>query len=104
LFLMAVAPVLPWRKTTMDVLRGRLAVPATIGVAVVVVCALAGLRGVEPLLVFGLGAFAASSAGRALVLSVRQAWRASRAAGAPPARAVVAGWRGLLGRANGGMI
>ncbi len=31
LFLMAVAPALPWRKTTVEVMRGRLAVPAAIG-------------------------------------------------------------------------
>ncbi len=104
LFLMAVAPALPWRKSSLEVLRGRLAVPATLGVLVVVGCVLAGVRGLEPLVVFGLGAFAAGSAGRALALSVRQAWRSSRAAGSSPARAALAGWRGLVGRANGGMI
>jgi cytochrome c-type biogenesis protein CcmF len=104
LFLMAVAPALPWRKTSVEVMQGRLAVPAAIGVTVVVACVLGGVHGVEPLLAFGLGAFAAASAGRALVLSVRGAWRTSRAAGASPARAVLAGWRGLVGRANGGMV
>ncbi len=104
LFLMAVAPALPWRKTTVEVMQGRLAVPAAIGVLVVVVCVLAGIHGVEPLLAFGLGAFAASSAGRALVLSVRGAWRGARSAGYPPGRSVLAGWRGLVGRANGGMV
>ena len=104
LFLMAVAPALPWRKTTVEVMRGRLAIPAAFGVAVVVVCVLAGVRGVEPLLAFGLGAFAAASAGRALVLSVRGAYRGARGHGAPSARAVLAGWRGLVGRANGGMV
>jgi len=104
LFLMAVAPALPWRKTTVEVMRGRLAVPAAMGVAVVVLCVAGGIHGLEPLMAFGLGAFAAASAGRALVLSVRGAWRGARASGAPPARAVLAGWRGLVGRANGGMI
>jgi cytochrome c-type biogenesis protein CcmF len=104
LFLMAVAPALPWRKTTVEVMRGRLAVPAALGVAVVVACVAGGIHGLEPLLAFGLGAFAAASAGRALVLSVRGAWRGARTSGAPPARAVLAGWRGLVGRANGGMI
>ena len=33
LFLMAVAPALPWRKSTAEIMRGRLAVPAAIGVA-----------------------------------------------------------------------
>ena len=104
LFLMAVAPALPWRKTTVEVMRGRLAVPAAIGVAVVVACVLAGIRGIEPLLAFGLGAFAAASAARALALSVRGAFRSARSAGAPAARAVLAGWRGFVGRANGGMV
>ena len=104
LFLMAVAPALPWRKTSVEVMRGRLAVPAALGVVTVAVCVLAGIHGVEPLLAFGLGAFAAASAGRALVLSVRGAYRTSRSAGATPARSVLAGWRGFVGRANGGMV
>ena len=104
LFLMAVAPALPWRKSTAEVMRGRLAVPAAIGVIVVVACVAGGITGIEPLLAFGLGAFAASSAARALVLSVRGAWRTARGAGASPGRAVLAGWRGFVGRANGGMV
>ena len=101
---MAVAPALPWRKTTVGVMRGRLAVPASVGVLVLVACVLAGVRGIEPLLAFGLGAFAAASAGRALVLSVRGAYRSSRAAGLSSGRAALAGWRGFVGRANGGMV
>jgi cytochrome c-type biogenesis protein CcmF len=104
LFLMAVAPALPWRQSSAAVMKGRLAVPAVIGVTVVVACVLGGITGVEPLLAFGLGAFAAASAGRTLVLSVRGAWRSARLAGATSSRAVLAGWRGLVGRANGGMI
>ncbi len=104
LFLMAVAPALPWRKTTVEVMRGRLAVPAAVGVTVVVACVLAGVHGVEPLLAFGLGAFAAASAGRALTLSVRAAYRGARASGASSARAGLTGWRGFVGRANGGMV
>ncbi len=104
LFLMAVAPALPWRKTTVGTMRARLAVPAATGVAVVVACVAAGVRGVEPLLAFGLGGFAAATAVRSLVLSVRGAWLGARALGAGPARAVLSGWRGLVGRANGGMI
>lgn len=104
LFLMAVAPALPWRKTSVEVMRGRLAIPAAIGVVTVVVCVLAGGHGIEPLLAFGLGAFAAASAGRALFLSVRGAYRTSRSAGAAPVRSVAAGWRGFVGRANGGMV
>ena len=104
LFLMAVAPALPWRKSSAEVMRGRLAIPAAIGVLVVVGCVIGGIDGIEPLLAFGLGAFAAASAGRALVLSVRGAWRRARASGQSPARATLAAWRGLVGRANGGMV
>jgi cytochrome c-type biogenesis protein CcmF len=46
-----------------------------------------GTRGVGTVLIFGLGAFAAGSAVRQLVLAARRQ-----------------GWRGLVGRANGGMI
>ena len=105
LFLMAVAPALPWRKTTLEVMRGRLAVPGRFR---------GGRRG-------GLRArrdprassrcwpsasapSPPASAVRALVLSVRGAWRGARRAGAAPARAALAGWRGFVGRANGGMV
>ena len=104
LFLMAVAPALPWRKSTLEVMRGRLVVPAAMGVIVVTICVLAGVHGLEPLLAFGLATFAGGSAGRALVLSVRGAYRAARSNGASPARSALDGWRGLVGRANGGMV
>jgi cytochrome c-type biogenesis protein CcmF len=87
LFLMAIAPVLPWRKASAELLRHRIQWPAWIAVITVVACVVAGVRGLNPLLAFGLGAFAAGSAGRQLVLATRRQ-----------------GWRGLLGRANGGMI
>jgi cytochrome c-type biogenesis protein CcmF len=93
LFLMSVAPALSWRKVDAGVLWHRLAVPAWCGVLVVVGCVIGGVRGLEPLLGFGLGAFAGASAIRSLVLSVRTSLRHG------------AGWlRGLVGRANGGMI
>jgi cytochrome c-type biogenesis protein CcmF len=104
LFLMAVAPALPWRKASLEVVRGRLTAPAAAGVAVVVACVAAGVRGLEPLAAFGLGAFAGGSALRALGLSVRGAWQGARRGGAEPFRAALAGWRGLVGRANGGMV
>jgi cytochrome c-type biogenesis protein CcmF len=93
LFLMAVAPALSWRKINAAVLWQRLAVPAWAGVLTVVLCVAFGLRGLAPLVGFGLGAFAAATAMRALVLSVR-ATRARH----------VGWWRGLIGRANGGMV
>ena len=87
LFLMAVAPALPWRKASGELLRTRLQVPAWVAAGVVVACVAAGLRGLAPLLAFGLGAFAAAAAVRQLVLSFRRN-----------------GGRGLVGRANGGMV
>ena len=93
LFLMAVAPVLSWRKINGPVLWQRLAIPVWIGVGTVVLCVAFGLRGIGTLVGFGLGAMAAATAARALVLSVRAAH--ARHVGL---------WRGLVGRANGGMI
>ena len=93
LFLMAVAPVLSWRKMSGQVLWQRLAIPVWIGVGTVVLCVAFGLRGFATLIGFGLGAMAAATAGRALVLSVRGAHTRH-----------VGWWRGLVGRANGGMV
>ncbi|MGI9033615.1 MAG: heme lyase CcmF/NrfE family subunit [Acidimicrobiales bacterium] len=93
LFLMAVAPALPWRKASGEVLSRRLMGPAWAATLVVAACVAAGLRGFAPLLAFWLGAFAAGAAVRQLVLSAR----AARRQGSPA-------WRGLLGRANGGMV
>ena len=87
LFLMAVAPALPWRKASGELLRTRLQWPAWAATAVLVACVASGLRGLGTLLAFGLGAFAAAAAARQLVLSGRRN-----------------GLRGLLGRANGGMV
>ena len=87
LFLMAVAPVLPWRKASTELLRRRLLWPAVTAVAVLVACVVGGVRGLNPLLAFGLGGFAGASALRQVVLATRRQ-----------------GWRGFVGRANGGMI
>lgn len=87
LFLMAIAPVLPWRKASGELLRHRLFWPAWVGVAAMLLSVIVGARGVTTVVAFGLGGFAAGSAGRQLVLATRRQ-----------------GLRGLLGRANGGMI
>ncbi len=87
LFLMAVAPVLPWRKASAELLRHRLLWPAVAAVATLVVCVAGGVRGLLPLIAFTLGAFAAGSALRQLVLATRRN-----------------GLRGLVGRTNGGMV
>ena len=87
LFLMAVAPALPWRKASTETLSQRLLWPSWFGVGVVVACVAGGVRGLVPLVAFGLGAFAAAAAIRQVVLATRRN-----------------GWRGLVGRTNGGMI
>ncbi|MGA3217753.1 MAG: cytochrome c-type biogenesis CcmF C-terminal domain-containing protein [Acidimicrobiales bacterium] len=87
LFLMAVAPVLPWRAASGELLRQRLLWPAAAAAAVLLACVAAGLRGAWPLVVFALGTFAGASALRQLLLAVRR--------GGPG---------GLLGRSGGGMI
>jgi len=93
LFLMAVAPALPWRKASGELLSTRLIVPAWVAGITVVACVAAGLRGLDTIACFGLGAFAAAAAVRQLVLATRR----SLADGAGV-------WRGLSGRANGGMV
>jgi cytochrome c-type biogenesis protein CcmF len=87
LFLMAIAPVLPWRKASMETLRTRLIWPAWMGTGALVLAVLLGARGLAPLLAFFLAGFAAGSAVRQLALATRRQ-----------------GMRGLLGRTNGGMI
>jgi cytochrome c-type biogenesis protein CcmF len=93
LFLMAVAPALPWRKASNGVLRDRLLVPAWIGGLTLAVLVAFGMRSVAALLAFALGAFAGAAALRQLVIAAR----AARRAGEP-------WWRGVSGRANGGMV
>jgi cytochrome c-type biogenesis protein CcmF len=87
LFLMAIAPVLPWRKASMETLQQRLIWPAWIGTGVLAFAVVVGARGLAPLLAFFLAGFAGGSALRQLVLATRRQ-----------------GWRGLVGRTNGGMI
>jgi cytochrome c-type biogenesis protein CcmF len=87
LFLMAVAPALPWRKASTETLSQRLLWPAWFGVGVVVACVAAGTRGLVPLAAFGMAAFAGGAAVRQVILATRRN-----------------GWRGFVGRTNGGMI
>jgi cytochrome c-type biogenesis protein CcmF len=87
LFLMAVAPVLPWRKASAEVLADRLFWPAVAAVAAVATAMAFGGRGIYPVLTFALGGFAAGAALRQIVLATRRQ-----------------GWAGFLGRTNGGMI
>jgi len=87
LFLMAVAPVLPWRKASTELLSQRLFWPAWVGVASLAFAVAVGATGWQPLIAFGLGGFAAGAALRQIVLATRRQ-----------------GWRGFVGRANGGMV
>lgn len=87
LTLMAIAPVLPWRKASGELLSQRLFWPAWCGIGALAVSVFVGATGFAPLLAFGLGGFATGSALRQVVLATRRQ-----------------GWRGLVGRANGGMI
>ena len=57
LFLMAIAPVLPWRKASGELLRHRLLWPAWIGVGAMVLAVVVGARGFAPVLAFGLGGY-----------------------------------------------
>jgi cytochrome c-type biogenesis protein CcmF len=93
LFLMAVAPALPWRKASKGVLRDRLLVPAWAGGLTLAVLVATGVRSLAALLAFGLGAFGGAAALRQLALAARNA----RRTGLP-------WWRGVVGRANGGMV
>ena len=87
LFLMAVAPVLPWRKASAEVLADRLFWPTVAAVAVVAGAVGLGARGLFPVLTFALGGFAGGAALRQVVLATRRQ-----------------GWGGVVGRTNGGMI
>ena len=87
LFLMGIAPVLPWRKASAEVLSERLFWPAWCAVGALAVAVLSGAEGLVPLVAFTLAGFAAGSAGRQLVLATRRQ-----------------GLAGLVGRANGGMV
>jgi cytochrome c-type biogenesis protein CcmF len=93
LLLMAVGPALPWRKADATTLGRRLLVPAWVGTLVVVGCVVGGIRGLGVLVAFGLGGFAAAANVRQLVLASRAARRHG-----------VSAWRGVTGRANGGMV
>jgi cytochrome c-type biogenesis protein CcmF len=78
LFLMAIAPALPWRATSGDVLRRRLLVPAAVGVAVMVVTVVFWTRSLTTVVAFGLAAFAVAGIGRETFVAVRARRRADR--------------------------
>ena len=87
LFLMAIAPALPWGRADSGVLSRSLLAPAATGAAAMVVAVAVGSRGWAPTLAVGLGGFAAGGALRPLLRAVRSG-----------------GLWGLLGRSSGGMV
>ena len=87
LFLMAVAPVLSWSRDSSKLIGERLLAPAVGAVGVLVACVALGVRSLGALCAFSLAAFAAGTALKQLVESVRHR-----------------GWRGLTGGSGGGMV
>ena len=87
LFLMAVAPLLPWSGAAAPLLSRRLLGPMWVATAALVAAAVLGGRGWAPMLAFGLGGFAGGAALQQLAAAVRRHRL-----------------RGLVGRTNGGMV
>lgn len=87
LFLMAVAPALPWRETTAETLGNRLFWPAWVGAGALVLAVVLGVDTWASLAAFGLGGFAGGAALRHLAVAVRRR-----------------GLGGLTGRSSGGMV
>ena len=87
LFLMAIAPALPWGRADSGALSRGLLTPAATGAVAMVVAVAIGSRGWAPTLAVGLGGFAAGGALRPLLRAVRSQ-----------------GLWGLLGRSSGGMV
>ena len=71
LFLMAIAPALPWGRADSGVLSRGLLAPAATGAAAMGVAVAVGSRGWAPTLAVGLGGFAAGGALRPLLRAVR---------------------------------
>jgi len=100
LFLMAVAPALPWRAASGELLRRRLIVPAWIGVATMVVALLLGADGVAQVLTFGLAGFALAGVARQFAVGIRARRRAH---GESPPAALLGAVRGNP-RLYGGLV
>ncbi|SEU20121.1 heme lyase CcmF/NrfE family subunit [Stigmatella erecta] len=71
LFLMGVGPMLPWGTPDKAAVRRQFLIPAGVGLAVTALCYGLGLRGVYPLLTFGLAGFVTLITLRELVAPVR---------------------------------
>jgi cytochrome c-type biogenesis protein CcmF len=71
LFLMGVGPMLPWGTPDKAAVRRQFLIPAGVGLAVTALCYGLGLRGVYPLLTFGIAGFVTVITLRELVAPVR---------------------------------
>jgi cytochrome c-type biogenesis protein CcmF len=78
LFIMAVAPALPWRATSGEVLRRRLLVPAAVAVAVMLVTVVFWTRSLTTVLAFGFAALAVGGIVRETFVAARSRRRADR--------------------------
>ena len=97
LFLMAVAPALPWRAANGDVLHHRLVVPALMGGALMVAVVGLGMRGLAAVGSAGLAAFALAGIARSFITGVRARRRHAPESLARAFGEVVAGNRRLYG-------
>ncbi|MGZ8765085.1 MAG: heme lyase CcmF/NrfE family subunit [Acidimicrobiia bacterium] len=97
LFLMAAAPALPWRAASGEVVRHRLALPAWIGAATMVVALVLGTRGLVPVLAFGLAGFALANIARTVWVALRARRRAYREGWFTAGRRMVSGNPRLYG-------
>lgn len=100
LFLMAVAPALPWRAASGAVLRDRLAGPAWTGALAVLVAVVLGARSLAAVLAVGLAAFALAAIVHKVGVGIRSRRRARQEAYPRAA------WRMLRGnpRHYGGLV
>jgi cytochrome c-type biogenesis protein CcmF len=78
LLLMAIAPALPWRAATGEVLRHRLLIPAWCGVAAMILTLLLGARGWAVVFTYGLAGFALSNITRSVIIGLRGRRRGHR--------------------------
>ena len=76
LFLMAIAPALPWRATSGDVLQNRLLPPAIVGTAAMLLTLTVWTRDWTTVVGFGLAAFTLSAIARETFVAVRARRRA----------------------------
>ena len=97
LFLMAVAPALPWRAASGEVLHHRLVVPALMGSVAMVGAAGLGMRGLSAVASVGLAAFALAGIARSFVAGVRGRRRHARESLVRALAEVVASNRRLYG-------